>query len=118
VKSRDSSVGKETGYWLDSRDSFPPRGKVFLFSIAFTPVLGPTQPPIQWVPGAIYPGLERLGREAENSPSSSAEVKSGGAIPPLPHTSSWRSALLVNARSTGIICIYHGTELQTKNSYR
>jgi hypothetical protein len=31
-------------------------------------------------------------READHSPQSSAEVKKVGAIPPLPHTPSWRGA--------------------------
>jgi hypothetical protein len=35
----------------------------------------PTQPPIQWVSGAISPGLKRQGREADHSPPPSAEVK-------------------------------------------
>jgi hypothetical protein len=43
--------------------------------------------PIQWVPGVKRPGLE-----AEHLPLSSSEVKSGGAILPLPHMSSWCSA--------------------------
>jgi hypothetical protein len=43
----------------------------FLFVIAFRSVLlGLTQPPIQWVPGA-----KRSGREADHSLPSSAEVK-------------------------------------------
>jgi hypothetical protein len=33
-----------------------------------------------------------LGREADLSPPSSAEIKNGGAIPALPHMSSWHSA--------------------------
>jgi hypothetical protein len=37
--------------------------------------LGPTQTPIQWVPGALSLGVKRLGREADHSPPSSAEVK-------------------------------------------
>jgi hypothetical protein len=37
-------------------------------------------------------GVKRAGREADHSPSSMAEFKNGGAIPPLPHTSSWRGA--------------------------
>jgi hypothetical protein len=45
-----SSVGIATGYGLDGRVSIPGRGKIFLFSIASRPALGPTQPPIQWVP--------------------------------------------------------------------
>jgi hypothetical protein len=46
--------------------------------------LRPTLPPIQWVPGTIFPRLKRPGREAEHSPPSSAEVKYGGTLPPLP----------------------------------
>jgi hypothetical protein len=38
-------------------------------------VLGPTQPPIQWVPGALSPGLKRPVCEADNSPPTSAEAK-------------------------------------------
>jgi hypothetical protein len=37
--------------------------------------LGPTQPPIQWVPGALSLGVKRPGHEADHSPLSSAEVK-------------------------------------------
>jgi hypothetical protein len=37
--------------------------------------LGPTQPPIQWVPGALSLGIKRPGREADHSPPSSAKVK-------------------------------------------
>jgi hypothetical protein len=51
--------------------------------------VGPTQPLIHWVPEALSLGVKRLGRESDNSPPSSAEVKNGGAIPPLPNMSSW-----------------------------
>jgi hypothetical protein len=37
-------------------------------------------------------GVNWQGPEADLSPPSSAEVKNGGVIPPLPHMSSWRSA--------------------------
>jgi hypothetical protein len=37
--------------------------------------LGATQPPIQWVSGALSLGVKRPGREADHSPPSSAEVK-------------------------------------------
>jgi hypothetical protein len=38
---------------------------MFLFSTTSRPVLGPTQPPIQCVPGALSPGVKRSGLEAE-----------------------------------------------------
>jgi hypothetical protein len=47
----------------------------FLFATAFKPTLGPTQPPIQWVPVALTQSVKRPGREADHSPPSSAEVK-------------------------------------------
>jgi hypothetical protein len=41
------------------------------------PTLGLTQPPIQWVPGVLFPGVKRTGREADHSPPSNAEMKKG-----------------------------------------
>jgi hypothetical protein len=57
-----------------------------------TPALGSTQPPIQWLSGALSPGVKRTGREADHSPPTTVEVKKCGSIYPLPHTPSWRSA--------------------------
>jgi hypothetical protein len=48
---------------------------IFLFTTASKTVLASTQPPIQWVPGALSLGVKRLEREADRSPPSSAEVK-------------------------------------------
>jgi hypothetical protein len=48
---------------------------IFLFTTASRTALGPTQPPIQWVTGALSLGLKRPGREADYSPPSSSEVK-------------------------------------------
>jgi hypothetical protein len=62
-----------------------PQGRYFYF-------LWPTQPPIQWIPGALSSGVKRPGREADHPPPSSAEVKNCGAIPPLPHMSSRHNA--------------------------
>jgi len=38
-------------------------------------VLGPTQPPIQWIAGALPLGVKWQGHEADHSPPSSAEAK-------------------------------------------
>jgi hypothetical protein len=76
--SRDGSVGIATGYALDDRmigSRFPAGLGIFLFDTVSRPVLGPTQPPIQWVPGALSLGVKRPGREAGHSPPSNAEVK-------------------------------------------
>jgi hypothetical protein len=61
-----------------------------------------SQRPYQlWVPngplynryrGALSLRVKWRGREADYSPPCSAEVKNGGAIPRLPHSSSWRGA--------------------------
>jgi hypothetical protein len=67
------------GYVLDDQDLI--QGEVKDFSV---PPLGT---------GGRFPrGVKRLGREADQSPPSSAEVKNGWTVPPLPHMSSWHSA--------------------------
>jgi hypothetical protein len=48
---------------------------IFLFSTASRPAVGPSQPLIQWVPGVLFLGVKRPGREADHSRPSSAEVK-------------------------------------------
>jgi hypothetical protein len=52
-------------------------GKVFLpFATAVSwSALGPTQPPIQWVPEALSLRVKRPGHEANHSPPFNAEVK-------------------------------------------
>jgi hypothetical protein len=77
-RSRDSSVGIVLGYGLDDRGSrvrFPAGAGILLFTTVSRTALGPTQPPIQWVPGALSLGVKWPGREADHSPPSSAEVK-------------------------------------------
>jgi hypothetical protein len=68
-KSRDISVGIATRLragrfgvlGFDSRRNMG----IFLFTTASRTVLGPTQPPIQWVPVALFLGVKRLERETE-----------------------------------------------------
>jgi hypothetical protein len=91
-RSRNSSASIATGYELDRSGSIPGKGIFFLFSTASIPVLGATQPPIQWVPGALSPGVKRPEREADHWSPSSTKIKKGGAIPPFPNISSWHSA--------------------------
>jgi hypothetical protein len=62
IRSRDSPVGIAMVYGLDDQGSISGRGT------ASGQALGPTQPPIQWVPRALSPGTKRPGREAGHSP--------------------------------------------------
>jgi hypothetical protein len=89
-ESWNSLVSIAVGYRVDGQSLNS--GKIFLFSTASRLALGPTQPPIQWVPGTLSTGVKQLGHEADHSPPFSFEVKNGGAIPPLLHVSSWHSA--------------------------
>jgi hypothetical protein len=68
--------GIALGYGLDNRGFESRYGLgIFLFSTASRPVLGPTQSPVQWVPGSLSLAGKRPGREANHSPSASAKVK-------------------------------------------
>jgi hypothetical protein len=88
--SRKSSVRR-----LD--DQGVGRPETFLFFTTFQAVLGATQAPIKWVPGAISKEVKRQGREDDHSLPSSVEVN-GEDIPPLPRASSWRCAKLITSR--------------------
>jgi len=64
---------------------------IFLFTTASIAALGPTQPPIRWVPEALSQGVKRPGRKADHSPLSSAEVIEWVDLYlQSPNTSSWR----------------------------
>jgi hypothetical protein len=51
------------------------RNTLINISVDGGPVLGPVQPPIHWVQGALSLGVKRPGREAHHSPPVSVEVK-------------------------------------------
>jgi hypothetical protein len=97
------------GYGLGGWVSVPARGKKFLSSLQRPDQLWDPpsvksgsysyQPPSQLVPRALSLRLKRLGREADHLPPSSAEVKIGGAIPPLSHPSSWRGAYFIKHKN-------------------
>jgi len=59
------------------RGSIPGKGqRIFPLISVSRPALGPTQPPVQWVPGVLSQGTKaRPGRDADHSPPSSAEVR-------------------------------------------
>jgi hypothetical protein len=62
-------VTERTGFAFQQGEGF------FLFANVFRPALGSSQPPIQWISGALSSGVKRSGHEDDYSPPSSAEVK-------------------------------------------
>jgi hypothetical protein len=92
-------------------------GGNFFLTTEFRTALGPTQPPIQWVPGALSLEIRWPGREADHSLPSSVEVKMSGAIPPLPNTPSSRGAELKESTGTSLpLPLYHLTDIHEKYS--
>jgi hypothetical protein len=68
--------GIALGYELNDRGFESRQGLgIFLFTTVTRPALVPTQPPIQWIPGALSLGVKRPGREADHSPPPSTEVR-------------------------------------------
>jgi hypothetical protein len=59
---------------------------ISLFIAVFRTALGPTQPPFQWLSGALSLGVKRLVRGADHSPPSSAEVKNAWSYTSIPPT--------------------------------
>jgi hypothetical protein len=48
--------------------------RLFIFGTASIPALRPIQPPTQWVPAALAPGVKLPGREDDDSHPYNAEV--------------------------------------------
>jgi hypothetical protein len=70
---------------------FPKGKRMSLSSRAPKPALGPTQPPIQWVPQALTPGMKRMGGGGgvKLTPDHHLVLRliRSAAIRPLPHSS-------------------------------
>jgi hypothetical protein len=79
-------IGKVTSCQLESQGievQFLARARDFLFSAGSRPSLGPSHPAIQWVLRTCSPRITLQQHEGDHLSLSSAEVKNGGAIPPL-----------------------------------
>jgi hypothetical protein len=87
---------------------------MFLFTTASRTTLGPTQPPIQWVPGALSLRIKRPGRrEADHLHPSSAEVKECMELYlHSPNTPSWRGTQLKKAQGLIFLAFISTDSLQ------
>jgi hypothetical protein len=80
---------------------------IFLFTTASRTALGPTQPPMQCVPGAFSLEVKRQSYEADHSPPSNAEVEEWvGLYFHSPNTPSWRGAQLKVAQEQLYFYLY------------
>jgi hypothetical protein len=74
--------------WFESQQ----RMGIFLFTTVSRLVPGRTQPPIQWLSGALSLGVKRPECEADHSSPSSAEVKNAWgytSTPPISLHGAW-----------------------------
>jgi hypothetical protein len=70
--------------YTGSRVRFPAVAGNFLFTTASRTALGPTRPPVHWIPGVLSLGVKRLGPEADHWPPPSAEVKNAWSYTSTP----------------------------------
>jgi hypothetical protein len=80
-------------YGLDNRAIEIAGQRIFLLVPASRPALGPTQPPIQWVPGVLSPGVKRgRGMMLTTHPHLVPRLSMSRTYTPLPHAPQWRVA--------------------------
>jgi hypothetical protein len=102
--SRASSVSIVMGWTAGVQLSAGARGLSLLHSVK----TGSEAHPASYWTGtwALWMGVKRPGREADNSPPSSAEVRNGGPAPPLPPKRLWHSAGLIKHRDNVTFSFY------------
>jgi hypothetical protein len=69
-----------TGYGQKGQASIPGRDKIVFFYIASRPDMGPTEPPVRWVPGTLPQGVKWLGHNANCSSLTGAEFKNDRVV--------------------------------------
>jgi hypothetical protein len=75
LTQQGSLWGLATGWKTEGSQFEPRQGNKFALLHVIQTGFGLTQAPIQWVPEALSPELNRQGREADHSPPTSAEIK-------------------------------------------
>jgi hypothetical protein len=101
TRSKHSSVVQcwATGWMIEG--SNPGKDWEFLLNPVYRRALGPTQPHIQWAPGAPSPGVKRSGCEDHFHLVPRSRMR--GAVPPLPQ---YTFMVWCSVNAWGQICHY------------
>jgi len=101
------------GCGQDGRGSIPERSwEQFSSTSRSYRVCGPPKPPSQWVLGALSSGA-KMSTHLRQLP----RLRMRGAMPPVPHTSSWRGTWLTRGAITFTYILtpgYHESRIPTK----
>jgi len=82
--------GNEATGWMIGVHFLPEMEKgILLFTIVSRLALEPTQPPVQWVSGALSLRVKWLGCAADHLSQSMLRLRMHGTVRALPHMSSW-----------------------------
>jgi hypothetical protein len=95
---------------LDSRQG---QG-IFILATASRPALDSTQSPIQWVLGALSPGVKRPLLEANHSSRSSAEVKNAWSYTSI-HPNVFMAWCLVKHRDNLCMCFFYASSVSSSH---
>jgi hypothetical protein len=87
---------------------FPAGSGIFFSVITSITALGPTHPPIKWVPWALSLWLRSPGHKVDHSPSSSTKVKNVWS-----YTSTFSYIFMVWCLIKHRMSLWHGTYLST-----
>jgi hypothetical protein len=96
------------------RSSSPNGSKYFFFSTSLRPALGPTQTPIQWVPGILSLGVKRSGRKLTTHLQLVPRSRKRGSVFKAKETLSYQHLFLLSLHVSTLILGHHQASYSDK----